>query len=122
MKVFVSDEIADSIDVSQFYKDDDGADNISVSLKLGSKEASGTVSKLKVIGAFPETVEASFVCDGVLASLFILNQVDSISLYTGDNEKALIKKYSSFKTLSKYFELLENRKYECSIIVELLNT
>ena len=125
MKVFVSDEIAESVDISQFYEDTDGADGISVSLKMTSQEVSGPVSKMKVVDRDPEAlggmIETSFICDGVLASLFILNQVDTISLYTGD-DKILVREYSNFKTVSKYFELLENRKYECSIIVELFNT
>ena len=123
MKVFVSDEIADSIDVSQFYEDGSRIGGISVLLKMSDREVSAPSSKMKVIhddAIIDERVEMSFVCDGELASLFILNNVDSISLYTAD--KTLVKEYNNFKTVSKYFELLENRKYECSIIVKLLNT
>ena len=123
MKVFVSDEIADSVDVSQFYEDGSRISGISVLLKTSSKEVGAPVSKMKVIHdelLNCENVEISFVCDGALASLFILNYTDSISLYATD--KTLVREYDNFKTVSKYFELLENRKYECSIIVKLLNT
>ena len=51
MKVFVSDEIADSIDVSQFYEDSEAAsDGISAFFeKWHRKKLVGPVSKMKVI-------------------------------------------------------------------------
>ena len=125
MKVLVSDEIADEVNVDQFYEDKGGHDGIIVSLKLGSLDVGGVVTKMKILhksdSVVTDRLSISFVCDSDAASSFILSShIDTISLSSA-KQKLVIQEYNNFSILSKYFKLLRNRKHQCCIIVELSN-
>ena len=120
MKVLVSDEIADSIDVNQFYESPSSEGDISLKLNLGSEILTGPVSRMGILG--DGRIKIDFICDSDGALSFILcTRVEDISLYYGDVE-TLARKYINFDVVSKSFKLMKNRRYECDLIVMMSNT
>jgi len=122
MKVFVSDEIAEDIDVTQFaeFYEDLSEDSIILSLSSESKSLRGPLSQMGILG--DGRIKIDFICDSSDALSFILENIsEEISLLLGKDELP-IKKYTDFNILSKSIKLTENRRYECDLIVKMSNT
>jgi len=122
MKVLVSDEIADSIDVTQFgeFYEDSFEDSIILSLSAGSKTINGQLSQMGILGA--DMIKIDFICNSSDAVSFILGDIsEEISLFLSKDDLP-IKKYVEFDVVTKSIKLMKDRRYECDLIVKLTNT
>ncbi|MAE86663.1 MAG: hypothetical protein CMB80_28270 [Flammeovirgaceae bacterium] len=122
MKVLVSDEIADSIDVTQFgeFYEDSFEDSIILSLSAGSKTINGQLSQMGILGA--DMIKIDFICNSSDAVSFILDDIsEEISLFLSKDDLP-IKKYVEFDVVTKSIKLMKDRRYECDLIVKLTNT
>ena len=118
MKVFVSDEIADSIDLNQFYEDPKNEGEIFLSLTTDSKNVKAPVSKIKLSD---NKLGFGFLCAADSASTFILSDnISAIVLFNSSGEDP-IAQYNNFNVESKSLKITESGKYECDLIIRSFN-
>jgi len=118
MKVFVSDEIADKINLNQFYDDPTEKGDISLSLDIESKIIKGSISRIHLSD---NTLGFGFLCGPSTASSFILSDnINAISLFISSDDNP-IAKYNNFNVESKALKLIESGEYECDLIIRSFN-
>ena len=118
MKIFVSDEIADSIDVNQFYENPSDRRDISLSLDIDSKILKGSISKIHLCD---NKLGFGFLCSSDTASSFILSDtINLISLFNSSNDGP-IAEYNNFNVESKSLKITESGEYECDLIIRSFN-
>ena len=117
MKVFVSDEIADEIDMNQFYGDSVSGD-IFLRLDIDSETIKGSISRIHLSN---NKLGFGFLCGSDTASSFILsNDIKTISLFNSDSEDP-IAEYSTFNVESRSLKITDGGNYECDLIIRSFN-
>tara|TARA_Y100000034_G_scaffold95288_1_gene115691 strand:+ start:227 stop:595 length:369 start_codon:yes stop_codon:yes gene_type:complete len=115
--IYMSDEISDIVDMGQFYEDVED-DYLYVKVYSKDNEISGKVCYIKTFAN--SIMKIRFFSDVITSSTFIFSDVESIRLSTLDGSN--INEFNNFSVSSKSFEINNNNRYECELIVQISNT
>ena len=119
MKVLVSDEIADKIDINQFYEQSGDLSDIILTLWTNGVPITGSINKIRITGKKSCFV---FVCSSDNISSFILGEkISNLSLFKSGVDDAIIE-YSNFEVTSRSLKPSDDGYYECELIIRMLNT